>query len=70
MSEEKTANNQLSDEDIATIKNAIETLVEILYTRMAIIRAAIDGELPGKDIRRWPTIEEVMRAMEQIRKRD
>lgn len=67
MSEEKTANNQLSDEDIATIKNAIEQLEEILYTRITLIRAAIDGELPGKDIRRWSTIEEIMRAMEQIK---
>lgn len=67
MSEEKTTNNQLSNEDIATIKNAIDKLEEILYPKMAIINAVVNGEIPGIDIRRQSTFEEIMKALDQFK---
>jgi hypothetical protein len=50
MDTEKTVNKQISDEDKTAINNAIDKLEEILYPKMAIINAVINGEIPGVDI--------------------
>jgi len=67
MSEEPTYPDPISDEGKAAIENAFETLENILYPQMAIIRAAVNGELPGKDIRLPSTIKEVSQALNQLK---
>ena len=68
MNEEKAKNDRLSTDDIAEINNVIEKLDNILAPRLAIIRATINGEIPGKDIRLRSTFMEINKALDQVKK--
>ena len=59
MSEGPTYPDPISDEGKAAIENVLETLENILHPQMVVIRAAVNGELPGKDIRLPSNIKEV-----------
>lgn len=67
MNAEKTVNNDLSAENVKKIENALDKLEEIMYPKLAVIRAVINDEIPGKDIRRKSTFKEVQKTLKQIK---
>ena len=67
MTEVTINSKKFNDADSAEIMNIIDKLEDLLIPQMAILRATVNGELPGVDLHRSSTFEEVTRAIDQFK---